>query len=190
MLAANGGKPGRISMDDAGASATKFAIFRKADIAPLTEDQFYGGAFATPEQRESMDKMLAAGWADGEETRILFNGPGFALVHAWFKAGYPLPLHSHSADCLYFIVAGSLSLGTEQLEAGDGFFVPANGAYTYTPGPDGAEVLEFRHTSMIDFRILAKGAAFWSKGLQRVAERRADWKAAERPGRAQGAAAS
>jgi hypothetical protein len=171
-------------MDDAGASPTKFQFFHRADIPPLTEEQFYAGATTTPEQREAMDKMLADGWADGEETRMLFNGPGFALVHAWFKAGYPLPLHSHSADCLYFVVAGSITVGTEHLEAGDGFFVPANAAYTYTPGPDGAEVLEFRHTAMIDFRILTSGAAaFWAKGLQQVAERRADWKAAERPGR-------
>jgi len=179
-------------MDDAGANnATKFAIFRKADNPPLTEEQFYGGAVATPEQRESMDKMLAAGWADGEETRMVYNGPGFSLVHAWFKAGYPLPLHSHSADGVYFVVAGSLSLGTEHLEAGDAFVVPANAAYTYTPGPDGAEVLEIRHTAMIDFRILTKGgAAFWSKALQQVAEHRADWKTAKRPGPAQGAAES
>jgi quercetin dioxygenase-like cupin family protein len=177
-------------MDDASANATKFTIFRGADIAPMTEEQFYAPATATPEQRESMDKMLAAGWAEGEDTRLVFKGPGFTLVHAWFKAGYPLPLHSHSGDCLYFIVAGSLSLGTEQLEAGDGFFVPANAAYTYMPGPDGVEVLEFRHSLNIDFRILAKGAAFWSKGLQRIIENRADWKTAKRPGRASGATAS
>jgi hypothetical protein len=183
MLGANGDGPREMAMDDAAANATRFTIFRQAEIPPLTEEQFYGGAVATPEQRDSMDKMLAAGWADGEETRIVFNGPGFALVHAWFKAGYPLPLHSHSADCLYFVVSGSLSLGTEQLAAGDGFFVPANAAYTYTPGPDGVEVLEFRHTTMIDFRILAKGAGFWAKGLERVAEHRADWKTAKRPGR-------
>jgi hypothetical protein len=184
MLSADGDEPREMAMDDAAANATRFTIFRQAEIPPLTEEQFYGGAVATPEQRDSMDKMLAAGWADGEETRIVFNGPGFALVHAWFKAGYPLPLHSHSADCLYFVVSGSLSLGTEQLEAGDGFFVPANAAYTYTPGPDGVEVLEFRHTTMIDFRILARGAGFWSKGLERVVEHQADWKTAKRPSRA------
>jgi len=169
-------------MDDASANPTKFAIFRRADIPPLTEEQFYAGATATPEQRDSMDRMLAAGWADGEETRIVFNAPGFALVHAWFKAGYPLPLHSHSADCVYFIIAGTLSLGTEQLQAGDGFFVPANAAYTYTPGPDGVEVLEIRHTAMVDFRILAKGAAWWAKGLERVAEHHGTWRSAKRPG--------
>jgi quercetin dioxygenase-like cupin family protein len=178
-------------MDDAGAGANKFAIFRRADIPPLTEDQFYAGATATPEQREHMDKMLAAGWAEGEETRIVYSGPGFALVHAWFKPGYPLPLHSHSGDCLYFIIGGSLSLGTEQLEAGDGFFVPANAAYTYTPGPDGAEVLEFRHSTMVDFRILTSGAAaFWAKGLQQVLEHREAWKTTRRPPGVQDAAGS
>jgi ketosteroid isomerase-like protein/quercetin dioxygenase-like cupin family protein len=171
-------------MDDAGALATNFTIFRRADIAPLTEDLFYGGATATPEQRASMDAMLAAGWADGEETRFLYNGPGFSLVHAWFKAGYPLPLHSHSGDCLYVVVSGSLSLGTEELHSGDGFFVPANAAYAYTPGPKGVEVLEFRHNALVDFRILAKGSAFWAKGLQRVVDSHGQWLAASRPGEA------
>lgn len=171
-------------MDDATVNATKFQIFRKADTPPLNEEQFYGGAVITrPEQREGIDKLLAAGWADGEETRMVFNGPGFALVHAWFKAGYPLPLHSHSGDGLYYIVSGSLMLGTEELGTGDGFFVPANAAYTYTPGPDGVEVLEFRQTTNIDFRILAKGSAFWSKALEKVAEHHADWETAKRPAR-------
>lgn len=177
-------------MDDAGALGSKFAIFRRKDIAPLTEEQFYAGATTDPQQREHMDKMLAAGWADGEETRMIFNGPGFALVHAWFKAGYPLPLHSHSADGLYFIVAGTLSLGTEDLEAGDAFFVPANSAYTYTAGPEGVEVLEFRQTAMIDFRILTKGGAgFWAKALQQVAANRDEWLTAKRPSNTPGAQA-
>jgi quercetin dioxygenase-like cupin family protein len=185
MLAANDENPREDPMDDAGAGATKFAIVRGAENPPLTEEQSYAGATATPEQREHMDKMLAAGWADGEETRMVYNAPGFVLVHAWFKAGYPLPLHSHSGDGLYFIVSGSISLGTEQLEAGDAFFVPANSAYTYIPGPDGAEVLEFRNTANIDFRILTKGgAAFWSKALQQIAEHREDWKTAKLPPRA------
>jgi len=169
-------------MSDSRVSSTKFQVFRRADVAPLTAEQFYGAATATPEQRESMEDLLAAGWAEGEEARILFTAPGFALVHAWFKAGYPLPRHSHDADGLYVVISGSLSLGTEHLEAGDGFFVPANAPYTYEPGPDGVEVLEFRHTATVDFRILASGAAYWSKSLQRVAERRADWSKARRPG--------
>jgi quercetin dioxygenase-like cupin family protein len=192
MLRPNSDEPWEDAMDDAGASGgMKFAIARRKDISPLTEEQFYAGATADPQQREHMDKMLAAGWAEGEETRMVFNAPGFVLVHAWFKPGYPLPLHSHSGDGLYFIVAGTLTLGTEQLEAGDAFFVPANSAYTYMPGPDGVEVLEIRQTAMIDFRILTKGgAAFWAKALQQVAANRDGWQTAKRPSNTPGAQAS
>jgi quercetin dioxygenase-like cupin family protein len=192
MLPASSEELWENAMDDAGASGgMKFAISRRKDTPPLTEEQFYAGATADPGQREHMDKMLASGWADGEETRMVFNGPGFVLVHAWFKPGYPLPLHSHSGDGLYFITAGTLSLGTENLEAGDAFFVPANSAYTYMPGPDGVEVLEFRHSAMIDFRILTKeSAGFWAKALQQVAANRDSWKTAKRPSNTPGAQAS
>ena len=51
-------------MDDAaGGGAMKFAIARRKDIPPLTEEQFYAGATADPAQKEHMDRMLAAGWA-------------------------------------------------------------------------------------------------------------------------------
>jgi hypothetical protein len=38
------------------------------------------------------------------------------VSYAWFKSGYPLPLHSHDADCYYLVIAGSMKVGSEVLE--------------------------------------------------------------------------
>jgi hypothetical protein len=109
------------------------------------------------------------------------NIPGFSLAHVWFKADFPLPLHSHDADCLYYIVAGSLQLGTETLGPRDSFFVPAHAAYAYRPGPDGVELLEIRHANTFDFQMFARSQAFYDKALATVDARREDWIKAPRP---------
>jgi hypothetical protein len=41
-----------------------------------------------------------------------------SLCWAWFKSGYVLPRHSHNADCLYYVLGGSLRLGSVWLKAG------------------------------------------------------------------------
>ncbi|MGJ3627380.1 cupin domain-containing protein [Sphingomonas sp. MMS24-JH45] len=76
--------------------------------------------------------------------------PGMSLTYAWFKSGFPLPLHSHNADCLYYIIAGTLKLEREELGAGDGFFVGKDAPDQYKPGPTGVEVLEFRTADTFD----------------------------------------
>ena len=53
--------------------------------------------------------------------------------------------------------------------------------YAYRPGPDGAELLEFRHATHFNFVNLAKGAAFWDKAAETAAKSREEWKAAARP---------
>jgi quercetin dioxygenase-like cupin family protein len=161
----------------------RISVFRHAEAPIVTEAQTMSTVVASPEQRESMERMNAAGWRAGEEIRVLFRAPGFSLLHAWFKKDYPLPLHSHNADCLYYVVAGALTLGTEELRAGDGFFVPANARYTYLPGPDGVEVLEFRHATGVDFQIFSKGNAFWEKSPERILANLAEWAAAKPPSR-------
>lgn len=82
-----------------------------------------------------------------EETKVVFcepSGTGINLMRAWFKSGYILPRHSHSTDCLYYVLAGEARFGTQILRPGDGVFVPAGDAYTLEAGPDGVEFLEFR----------------------------------------------
>ena len=132
-------------------------------------------------QRVGLKSVVAAGYLEGDEIKVLCDIPGFSLTHAWLKSDYPLPLHSHDSDCLYYIVAGSLTMGTETLGPRDSFFVPAEVPYTYRPGPDGVEVLEFRHNTQFNFLNLAKGEAWWKRAAETVAANAEGWKCARRP---------
>lgn len=118
-----------------------------------------------PEGYLKRAEELRAGVDGGSVTRILFRDEksGFSLVYAWFKSGYPLPPHTHNADCLYYIVSGSLKLGTRSLGAGDGFFVPKDTFYSYTPGSEGVEVLEFRNQTGFDFVMRDGIDAVWER---------------------------
>ncbi len=160
---------------------TKFQIFRAGDGKGLMEANCMTVAPWDPTAREGMTRTIEAGSSGGEEVTVLVNIPGFSVVNVWFKHGYPLPLHSHSADCLYYIVAGSLKLGTEELGPRDSFFVPCDVPYTYKPGPDGVELLEIRTQNTFDFVNFSKGAAFWNKAVESVEKNRENWKTAERP---------
>jgi hypothetical protein len=63
----------------------------------------------------------------------------------------------------------------------DTFFVPADVPYSYRPGPEGVEVLEFRQSNSFNFVNLAKGEAFWTKAAETVAANLDDWRAAVPP---------
>ena len=69
----------------------------------------------------------------------------------------------------------------EYRDVRDGFFVPAGTPYTYRPGPEGVELLEFRHATHFDFRLHVNNEAFWKKGAETVAKNRADWETAKMP---------
>jgi quercetin dioxygenase-like cupin family protein len=167
-------------MDDASAPQ-RFEIFRAKDAPGLMEAGCMTLEPFSPVQRAGMDTAIAAGLLHGDEVRVLCNIPGFSLAHVWFKKDYPLPLHSHDTDCLYYIIAGSLRMGTEDLGPRDSFFIPAGVPYTYRPGPDGVELLEFRHATSFNFLNHAKGEAFWKKAAETVAANVEDWKAAVPP---------
>ena len=102
------------------------------------------------------------------------------LSYAWFKSGFPLPLHSHDADCFYQIIAGSMQVGTETLEKGDGILVPAGVPYTVTPGADGVEFLEMRPTGDYDTRYRSKVGKYWDRIVETLTARKAGW-ATEKP---------
>jgi hypothetical protein len=162
-------------------SAQKFTVFRAKDAKSLEETGIMSIPEFTPVQMQAYADIHRPELTRGDTTRVLFNVPGFSLVHVWFKKDYPLPRHSHDADCLYYIIAGSLRLGTEDLGPRDGFFVPANAPYTYTPGPEGVELLEFRHATHFNFNLLAKTEAFWKRAVETVEARNEEWKAAKMP---------
>jgi hypothetical protein len=95
-----------------------------------------------------------------------------SLVHAWFGPNFQLFRHSHPryGDCLYYIVAGEIIMGSRTLKAGDGFFVPNGAPYKYSAGPNGVEVLEFRAgggvTDAPGMKLLEKSV----DGINRVTE--------------------
>jgi len=161
--------------------ASRFAIYRGADAPTFSEIDVMDYDGVTPELQANFAKLAEAGVDEGQTVKLLFAAPGFSLTYAWFKSGFPLPRHSHDADCLYYIVAGSLALGTETLGAGDGFFVPAEAAYAYVPGPEGVEVLEFRTADHFNIRFLAGSSAFWAKAVEAVRAERPGWADQPRP---------
>ena len=163
------------------AKPQQFQIFRAEDAPALMDAGCMTVEPFSPVQRAGVNALVAAGYLEGDEVRVLCNFPGFSLAHVWFKKDYPLPLHSHDADCLYYIISGTLRLGNEDLGARDTFFIPAGVPYAYRPGPDGVELLEFRHSTSFNFVNLAKGEAFWTKAAETVAANIDDWKVAVPP---------
>jgi hypothetical protein len=156
----------------------RIQIFRAEDSQDfLTTD----AQVIEPSEFEGFDKMAEAGSQDGSEVRVLMDLPGCNLTYNWFGREFMLPLHSHNVDCAYFIISGSLTMGTETLRACDTFFVPANAAYTYQAGPEGVEVLEIRFANHWDFRNLAKGSGFFDRAVEVIARNRDGWRAARAP---------
>lgn len=152
-----------------------FAIYRGADARPEDGIPIMRHEPLTAAEADGASRLMQAGIAAGHETRLLFSAAGLSLSYVWFKSAYPLPRHSHDVDCLYHVIGGSLRLGTQVLGKGDGFFVGAGVPYTYTPGPEGVEVLEFRAASAFNIRLHADNPAFWERALRTVHDHGAAW---------------
>lgn len=120
---------------------------------------------------------LNVGRGIGDLSVVLFREPGkqgMSLIYLWFKSGYVLPPHSHDGDCLYYVLAGELHMGSHVLRKGDGMRIPAHQVYTYEAGPEGVEVLEFR--SATHFEIAMKGTgANWDRVAKVFGERAGLW---------------
>ena len=163
--------------------AKRFEIFRRSEARTYAEEPVMYIEATTPVASEGWPKVHDAGYMDGNEVKLLFSAAGFSLTYAWFKSGLPLPLHSHDADCLYYILSGSLKLGTEMLGAGDGFFVGKDVPYSYVPGEKGLEILEFRDTNRFNIKFLASNPSFWEKAAEEIRGRRDAWATEVRPSR-------
>lgn len=164
--------------------APRFAIFRGQDATDFEDSGIMTTAMPTPTEIQGSIAAVEAGMMAGTTVRLLFAIPGFSLTHAWFRSGFPLPRHSHDVDCLYYILAGSLRLGTEELGKGDGFFVGADVPYAYVPGEQGVELLEFRASNSFDIKLLANNPAYWARAVASVQARQDDWVEEPPPSRA------
>jgi hypothetical protein len=54
--------------------------------------------------------------------------------------------------------------------------------YTHATGPEGVEVLKFRHALTFDLANHANGLSFWQKTLEAVAAKQGEWATATMPG--------
>ena len=152
--------------------------FFRADDAPTLEEDgmmTMGQMEVDPAVLDAVDlRMLGVGGC----VRVLFKGEGpdgFSLVHVRFAPGYRLPRHSHSADCLYYVVSGEAHMGTRVLKPGDGFFILAEAPYAYTAGPEGVEVLEFRHATTFDIKIRDKTLEHWKPVIDAIKAHGQSW---------------
>ena len=155
------------------------AFYSAATAPTLDEDgvMTYAPIDIDPAAFEGLDVGLLRA---GEDVRVLYKSAdpdGFSLVSAKFGPGYRLPRHSHSADCLYYVVSGEAHMGSRVLKPGDGFFIEAEAPYTYTAGPEGVEVLEFRHATTFDIKIRDTTAEQWAPVIAAVAANGARWAA-------------
>ena len=105
-------------------------IYRARDAREYTEDGPMGGPPMTQVQQQGMAALYEAGMMSGSEVKLLYGRPGMSLTYVRFKPGFALPLHSHSANCLYFIITGSIRMGTEDLFAAE----PTPISFTEDPG--------------------------------------------------------
>jgi hypothetical protein len=158
-------------------------IFREADAQMLHEAgvmEDHSSAIAN----EGMAKMFAAGLGDGYVLKCLFRSAepdGFSLTYAWFKGNYPLPLHTHNSDCLYYVISGEIHMGNTVLGAGDGFLLPKNSVYSYRAGPEGVEVLEFRDSAQFDVTMRDGTVQGWERLAAICAANQGLWKSQRPP---------
>lgn len=152
-------------MEDARNASNRFAFFTSKG-APLLEET---GMMDTPVYPNSVSAPSANPPSRSDATmtaqRVTVpfreDGDGFSLVSVEFGPGYLLPRHSHSSDCLYYVVEGQAIMGTRVLEAGEGFFLPKDFPYAYKAGPEGVKILEIRHQTSFDMQILEKDMVKW-----------------------------
>lgn len=168
--------------------AGTFRIYRGSDATPMISAKDRGVVredhVIHPVTAEGVRRFAQGGEGEGgpgAAARTLFDSPWMHLSYAWFKSGFPLPLHSHDSDCYYQIIAGSMQLGTETLEKGDGVFIPAGVPYTVTPGEEGVEFLEIRPTGNYDTRFRSKAEPYWDRIVETLTARKGGWATEKQP---------
>jgi quercetin dioxygenase-like cupin family protein len=129
----------------------KMVIFHGAGAPTLADSGMSTGRSHVAD--EPIEEFFSEAVMESFSSAVPFRqeGPdGFSLVSLDFPPGAILPRHSHSADCLYYIVSGGIEMGKRELGPGDGFFVPEDQPYGYRAGSEGVLLLEFRHSTAFD----------------------------------------
>jgi quercetin dioxygenase-like cupin family protein len=142
------------------------------ESAMMSSRGFAPQGMVTEEDRELLRR--------GEDVHVLFRQTGeggLSLVHVRFAPNYLLPRHSHSADCVYYVLKGEARLGRRVVGAGEGFFVPKDHPYAYQAGPEGVELLEFRDATAFDFVVHEDSPDRWRAIVETARENQEHWTA-------------
>ena len=162
-----------------------YVITRAGDAAPHMPKQQRSagdpGFELHPAIIRGMQQMREQSDTGGATALTMFSSPTIHVSYVWFKSGYPLPIHSHDADCYYLVIAGSMKVGTEVLGKGDGVLIPAGAPYSVTPLEDGVEFLEIRNSPDYDTHYRAKTDAYWDRVAATRRERKEIWAKEEAP---------
>ena len=157
----------------------KMTLYRRRDAIGLRESHAMDEVVMPDAAALFMGKFDTSALGDGAFTEMVFqhSGPeGYSIVRAWFAPGYLLPRHSHDADCTYYVTSGELRLGSQVLGAGEGFFVPKDRPYSYEAGPEGVEVLEFRHATTFNIRFVDEQEERWQRVFDVANRSRQAWR--------------
>jgi hypothetical protein len=83
-------------------------VFRGSEAREMHDTPMMRKPQVDDAAREALPEFSAAGGTFG---MVLFGDPddpddgGLSLVRTWFAPNFVLPRHSHSTDCLYYVVA-------------------------------------------------------------------------------------
>lgn len=165
---------------DIAPTGRKIEIRRAHEGKELMEAMFLADMDET--QMAGLGKLVEADYANGFVVKVLFSSEalGLSLTYSWFKPGFPLPRHSHSADCLYYVISGEMRFGEEALAAGDCMHVPAGALYTFETGEAGVEFIEFRQAARYDIRYQSP-AKVWDRQLAQTKAGAETWASAVPP---------
>jgi len=159
-------------------SRNRVSFFTASGAPSLKESEMMDAkGFAPPGVVSADDREILR---SGETLQVLFRHAGEAglsLVRVSFGLNYLLPRHSHSADCLYYLLAGEVRLGNRVVGAGDGFFVPKDHPYAYQAGPEGVELLEFRDATSFDFVVREDNPERWKAIVETARQNQGAWAA-------------
>jgi len=144
-----------------------FVITRASEAEPMRPRKPRGvadpQAMLHPATLRGLQQMREDTGPPGAAAMVLFSSETMHVSYAWFKSGYPLPLHSHDADCYYLVVGGSMKVGSEVLGKGDGVLIPAGAPYTVTPLDEGVEFIEYRNAEDYDTNFRSKSDTYWDR---------------------------
>jgi hypothetical protein len=169
-----------VQVEPTAGASRKIEIYRAAQAKHIREAMHL--APIDDAQMRGLMNLVEADYTDGNVLKVLFSSEALALslTYAWFKQGFPLPRHSHGADCLYHVISGEMRYGSEVLMAGDGMFVPAGALYTFETGEGGVEFVEFRKAAKYDI-IYQTTEKVWDRQLQQTKANVEAWRSADAP---------